>query len=118
VLLPAAPLDRGDWHVVLVRGLTDRRDGRLLPKAPGLAKAQRDFLSSVSSASGTAAAPAGQSPWSSSGSGSEAAGVGRPATLADDDVVVSQANAAQNGHAPLLFLLLRLVLSIITPFWP
>lgn len=99
VLLPATPLDHGDWYVVLVRGLTDSRDGRLLPKAPGLGKAQRDFLSS--SASGTSSSSSSSnSPWSGSSGGSsvDASGVGRPATLADDDVVVSQAQSAQNGR--------------------
>jgi len=32
-------------YVVCVRGLTDSRDGMLLPRAPGLARAQRDFAS-------------------------------------------------------------------------
>jgi len=97
VLMPANPLDHGDWYVVLVRGLTDSRDGRLLPKAPGLAKAQRDFLSS--SASSTSSSSSSSSPWGSSSGGSsvDASGIGRPATLADDDVVVSQAQTAQNG---------------------
>jgi len=92
---PALPLERGAWYMVLVRGLTDSRDGRLLPKAPGLANAQRDFLATHDRDGEAAACVFSSSSFSSSSASSltpsstsnydplSAGGVWWQATLAD-----------------------------------
>jgi len=87
---------------VLVRGLTDERDGRLLPKAPGLAKAQRDFLARRGSTGGGGG---GGGRWDDDDFGGQAmlvsgsGGVGRPATLVDDDVAIASAAASSSSSS-------------------
>lgn len=59
-----------------VRSLKDIRDGRLLPKAPGLAKAQRDFMTNPPK--------------------EPSSGVGRPSNVADDDLSVASGEVSSD----------------------